>query len=111
MYQLAMSCSTRWMKLAEKVLQSFIQADLLSIQLLHDSNKDMEDNNFAGEVGRCSFDIARVHNSTNIHFQGCWHGRPTGRVIFTQNITFNKYPGQNIRGTCGGQSRDIISSS
>ena len=30
--------------------------------------------------------------------QGCWHGRPLGRVIHTQNITFTKDPGQNIRG-------------
>ena len=30
--------------------------------------------------------------------QGCWHGRPLGRVIHTQNITFTKAPGQNIRG-------------
>ena len=50
MYQQAMSCFMRWMNQTDQVFPSFIQADLLSIQLLHDSNKDMEDNNFAGEV-------------------------------------------------------------
>ena len=28
----------------------------------------------------------------------CWHSKKTARIIHTQNITFNKYPGQNIRG-------------
>ena len=36
--------------------------------------------------------------STGTLCQGCWHNLPTGRVIFTQNVTFNKFPGQNIRG-------------
>ena len=27
----------------------------------------------------------------------CWHSRHTSAIIHTQNITFNKYPGQNIR--------------
>ena len=29
--------------------------------------------------------------------QGCWHGRPTARIIHSQNVTFNKIPGQNIK--------------
>ena len=29
--------------------------------------------------------------------QGCWHGRPTARIIHSQNITFIKTPGQNIK--------------
>ena len=39
-----------------------------------------------------------LSHSQDDSFQGCWHGRPLGRVIHTQNITFTKDPGQNIRG-------------
>ena len=28
----------------------------------------------------------------------CWHNRTSSAIIHTQNITFNKYPGQNIKG-------------
>ena len=66
------------------------EADLLSIQLLHDSNQSKGPNEFLGEVG------------SSPSLQGCWHGKPTGRVIYTQNVTFNKFPGQNIRGEVGG---------
>ena len=51
-------------------------ADLLSLQLLHDS-----------EVGG----VAEGGEQ-------CWHSRPTSRVIHTQNISFNSAPGQTIRG-------------
>jgi len=54
------------------------QADMLSIQLLHDAG------------------IEGVSGGTHSG-EGCWHGRPLGRVIHTQNITFTKDPGQNIR--------------
>ena len=66
------------------------EADLLSIQLLHDSNQSKGPNEFLGEVG------------SSPSLQGCWHGKPTGRVIYTQNVTFNKFPGQNIRGEVDG---------
>ena len=53
-------------------------ADMLSLQLLHDSDEDP---------------VEDVHGK-----DGCWHHKPTARIIHTQNITFNKYPGQNIKG-------------
>jgi len=52
-------------------------ADMLSIQLLHDSDESEAETAFADEF--------------------CWHSKKTARIIHTQNITFNKYPGQNIR--------------
>ena len=27
----------------------------------------------------------------------CWHDKTTARIIHTQNISFNKFPGQNIK--------------
>ena len=30
--------------------------------------------------------------------ESCWHNKTTSAIIHTQNITFNKYPGQNIKG-------------
>lgn len=54
------------------------EADMLSVQLLHDSN-------------------ATVHADHDHGGDECWHDKPTARIIHTQNITFNKYPGQNIR--------------
>ena len=33
----------------------------------------------------------------NDHFVRCWHSRPRSAIIHTQNVTFSKYPGQNIR--------------
>ena len=54
------------------------QADMLSIQLLHDSQEEEENQ----------------HRD-----QGCWHGRATARIIHSQNITFIKTPGQNIKVT------------
>ena len=42
--------------------------------------------------------LLSLSHSQDGSFQGCWHGRPLGRVIHTQNITFTKDPGQNIRG-------------
>ena len=53
-------------------------ADMLSLQLLHDSDEATVE----AEYGQDS----------------CWHHKPTARIIHTQNITFNKYPGQNIKG-------------
>ena len=56
------------------------EADMLSIQLLHDSEQPQSD---SGQPHRGG---------------GCWHSRNSARIIHTQNITFNKSPGQNIRG-------------
>ncbi|XP_023328387.1 uncharacterized protein LOC111701365 [Eurytemora carolleeae] len=53
-------------------------ADMLSVQLLHDSAEPMVEDPFVGE--------------------GCWHNKSTAAVIHVQNITFNKFPGHNIRG-------------
>ena len=30
--------------------------------------------------------------------EACWHDKPHSAIIHTQNVTFTKYPGQNIRG-------------
>ena len=56
------------------------QADMLSIQLLHDSK------------------LPQSEEEENQHRdQACWHGRATARIIHSQNITFIKTPGQNIK--------------
>ena len=55
------------------------QADMLSLQLLHDS-------------------APRGHGEPEHGGGGCWHGKQGARVIHTQNITFNKDPGRNIKG-------------
>ena len=48
-----------------------------SLQLLHDADESPVVDQFGGD--------------------GCWHDKVTARVIHTQNITFNKFPGQNIK--------------
>ena len=54
-------------------------ADMLSVQLLHDSGMDPEDRQDMVEK--------------------CWHSSNTSSIIYVQNVTFAKHPGKNIRGT------------
>ena len=54
-------------------------ADMLGLQLLTYYGEDPEEN------------IAYANES-------CWHDKPGSAIIHTQNVTFTKYPGQNIRG-------------
>ena len=54
-----------------------IHHDPRSLQLLHDSDESPVVNQFGGDA--------------------CWHDKTTARIIHTQNISFNKFPGQNIK--------------
>ena len=54
-------------------------ADMLGMQLLTYHSDDPDD----------------LHPYAN---ESCWHDKPGSAIIHTQNVTFSKYPGQNIRG-------------